>query len=151
MKKILVSACLAGCKCRYDGEAQTEDYIFELVKSNCAICVCPEQSGGLDTPRDPSERIGDRVVSIHGVDVTEEFTLGAYEALNIAQEMEIEMAILKSESPSCGKGTIYDGTFTGKLVKGNGLTCEVLMEHGIQVMDEKEGRVWFQSLERKKG
>ena len=142
-EKVLVSACLAGHNCRYDGKSQRVDYICDLVKQGIGVCICPEQMGGLDTPRVPSERVDDLVINKEGVDVTEEFELGAYEALNIAQEFEISRAILKSCSPSCGKGKIYDGTFTGTLVEGNGVTTELLMDYGIHVMDEIEGKEWY--------
>ena len=148
-KRCLVSACLAGKNCRYDGKSQKVDYVCDLVNRGIAICVCPEQMGGLDTPRVPSERVGDLVMSKEGVDVTEEFEFGAYEALNIAQEFEIDYAILKSDSPSCGKGRIYDGTFTGTFCEGNGFTTDVLLENDIVVMDEFEGKIWYNKYHKR--
>ncbi len=98
--------------------------------------MCPECYGGLTTPRTPSERLGDKVVSKNGVDVTAQFDNGANAALYLAELFNVKTAILKANSPSCGSGTIYDGTFTGTLVPGNGVTAELLKAHGIKIIDE---------------
>ena len=133
---ILVSACLAGFPCHYDGTSKTNEKIVQLVREDKAIPVCPEQLGGLTTPRLPSEIRNGRVFSSEGRDVTPEFEKGAAAVLQIAKEYGCTKAILKARSPSCGKGQIYDGTFSGKLVDGNGKTTELLLENGIEVITE---------------
>jgi uncharacterized protein YbbK (DUF523 family) len=138
MEKILVSKCLAGFCCRYDGGNNLVPEIKELVDGGLAVTACPEQLGGLPTPRIPSERVGEKVVSREGRDVTAEFTAGAEAALRIALEHGCRSAILKSRSPSCGKGCIYDGRFTGALITGNGVTTDLLLQHGIEVLTEDE-------------
>ena len=132
---IIVSACLAGYRCRYDGEIKPDQKIVSLVKSGQAVPVCPEMAGGLPCPRIPSERTadGERVLAKDGKDVTDAFLLGAEEALRIARLYGCTHAILKAKSPSCGCGEIYDGTFSGTLRKGNGVTAELLMQNGITV------------------
>ena len=138
MEKILISKCLAGFNCRYDGGNNLVPEIKELADEGVAVTACPEQLGGLPTPRIPSERIGNRVVSREGKDVTAEFTAGAEAALQIALEQGCRIAVLKSRSPSCGKGCIYDGHFTGELTAGNGVTTDLLLQHGIEVLTEDE-------------
>ena len=138
MEKILVSGCLAGFNCRYDGGNNLVPEIKQLFDSGLAVTACPEQLGGLPTPRIPSERIGGRVVNREGADVTAEFAAGAEAALRIARENGCRTAILKSRSPSCGKGCIYNGQFTGELVPGNGVTADLLLQHGIEVLTEEE-------------
>ena len=140
--KILVSACLAGEYCRWDGSTNLVPEIKSLVDSGNAVVVCPEELGGLPTPRLPSERIGGRVVSSDGRDVTAEFRYGAEEALWVCKEEGCRLAILKAKSPSCGKGIIHNGLFDGGLVQGNGVTAQLLMESGIAVMTEQE---WLDS------
>ena len=132
---IIVSACLAGYRCRYDGKLTPDSEIVDLVKSGKALPVCPEMLGGLPCPRVPSERTadGERVVTKEGTDVTEAFRRGADETLRLAQLYGCTRAILKARSPSCGKGTVYDGTFSGTLREGDGVTAELLMKHGITV------------------
>ena len=132
---IIVSACLAGYRCRYDGKTVPDDAIVDLVRTGNAIPVCPEILGGLPCPRVPSERTadGERVVTKEGADVTEAFRRGADETLRLAQRYGCTRAILKARSPSCGKGTVYDGTFSGTLREGDGVTAELLMKHGITV------------------
>ena len=132
---IIVSACLAGYRCRYDGKTVPDDAIVDLVRTGNAIPVCPEMLGGLPCPRVPSERTadGERVVTKEGTDVTEAFRRGADETLRLAQRYGCTQAILKARSPSCGKGTVYDGTFSGTLREGDGVTAELLMKHGITV------------------
>ena len=136
MNNVMVSACLFGIPCRYDGKSVTDGLLIEKIKKVChPIPFCPEVYGGLTTPRDPAERIGDKVVSNQGRDVTDEYMRGAEECLRLAKMMGCRYALLKSRSPSCGKGTIYDGTFSGKLTEGNGVTAQLLMENGIWVFD----------------
>lgn len=137
----LVSSCLVGIDCRYDGGSNTNKAIVELVKQGKAFPMCPEQLAGLSTPRTCCEIVGyhsdDRkVMSKDGRDVTKEFTEGAEKTLSIAKVMGIEAAILKSKSPSCGCGLIYDGTFSGTTIKGNGLAAELLIKNGIEVFTE---------------
>ena len=138
MEKILVSGCLAGFNCRYDGGNNLVPEIRQLVEDGLAVTACPEQLGGLPTPRIPSERMGSKVMSREGADVTAEFKAGAEAALRIALENGCRAAILKSRSPSCGKGCIYNGQFTGELVPGNGVTTDLLLHHGIEVLTEEE-------------
>ena len=137
MKKI-VSACLAGIKCCYDGKAQPCKIVMELVKQGKAIPVCPEQLGGLTTPRAAAEKKGDKVISKNGKDVTYQFVRGAKEALKIAQLNNCTEAITKIRSPSCSSGKIYDGTFTGKLIDGDGVFVKILKENNINVITEEE-------------
>lgn len=138
----IVSACLVGVNCRYDGKNNLDKRILELVKKGEAILVCPEQLGGLTTPRDPSEIVHEdgiiKVKSIKNKDVTDNFERGAMEVLKLAKEIGAEKAILKSKSPSCGCGTIYDGTFSRKLIQGNGVTAKLLIKNGIEVLTEED-------------
>lgn len=136
--KILISACLLGCACRYDGKSKPHPLAQELARRGLAVPVCPEQLGGLSTPRTPSERQGQRVVMQNGRDVTAEYRRGAEEALAIARLYGCQIAVLKERSPSCGHGEIYDGTFTGRLTDGDGVTAELLRENGITVYGESD-------------
>ena len=135
---ILVSACLLGCACRYDGQSKPYPLARELARRGLAVPVCPEQLGGLPTPRKPSERQGERVVMNDGRDVTTEYRRGAEEALCLARLYGCTAAVLKEKSPSCGSGRIYDGTFSGTLTDGDGVTAELLKENGIKVYGESE-------------
>ena len=146
--KILVSACLAGCKCRYDGGSEEVGYIVELTNSKKTVLVCPEQLGEMSTPRAPSERKGDKVVSIDGTDVTNQFMLGANKTLVCAKENKIAFAIMKSDSPSCGCGKIYNGNFDGTLVDGNGVTVDLLIDNGVKIMNEVEGELWYEQTKK---
>ncbi|MCE5257339.1 MAG: DUF523 domain-containing protein [Spirochaetaceae bacterium] len=135
---ILVSACLAGIPCRWDGESKGIPAIIALVREGEAIPVCPEQLGGLSTPREPSELCDGRVWSRTGSDVTGQFAKGAEITLEIARRFGCQEAILKARSPSCGKGLVYDGTFSGRLVRGNGITVQRLLDAGIAVRTEED-------------
>lgn len=135
---ILISACLLGCACRYDGQSKPCPAAQELARRGLAVPVCPEQLGGLSTPRRPSERRDGRVVMNDGRDVTAEYRRGAEEALHLARLYGCTAAVLKERSPSCGCGRIYDGTFTGTLTDGDGVTAEVLKENGVTVYGESE-------------
>jgi uncharacterized protein YbbK (DUF523 family) len=135
---IIVSACLAGVACRYDGAAKPCEKVIRLVAEGKAIPVCPEQLGGLPTPRASAEIIGNKVIRKDGVDVTDVFTRGAREALNLACLVGAKTTILKARSPSCGCGKIYDGSFTGRLVDGNGVFAEMCKKNGIEVRTEEE-------------
>jgi len=134
----LCSACLLGIKCRYDGKDALNKKVVELLKTGLLIPVCPEQLGGLPTPREPAEMVGKRVITRSGEDVTEKFMRGAEETLKIAKLLGVKEAILKQGSPSCGCGRIYNGTFSGKIVKGDGITASLLKKHGIKVITEEE-------------
>ena len=126
MEKILVSACLLGIPCRYDGKSMPNEKVMALKEKYTLIPVCPEIYGGLPTPRTPSERVGDLVLMKDGKDVTENYNRGADATLKIAEVNGAKIAILKAKSPSCGKGMIYDGTFSGTLTAGDGVTVEKL-------------------------
>lgn len=144
----IVSACLLGIKCRYDGESKPDDKVTELAKNETLIPVCPEQLGGLPTPRIPQEiqhGSGEEVLNgkikvknKEGEDVTGQFILGAEETLKIVKLLNIKEAILKARSPSCGYGQTYDGTFTDTLINENGVTAALLKREGIKVVTEEE-------------
>lgn len=133
----IVSACLAGVNCKYSGSNNENEKIVELVKQGKAIPICPEQLGGLPTPRPSCEIViqdGTRkVLTKEGQDCTREFMEGAEKTLAIARITEADTAILQPRSPSCGHGQIYDGTFSGRLIEGSGLTAELLRKNGIIV------------------
>lgn len=134
-----VSACLLGEPCRYDGKAQPSGEIQALAASHVLVPICPEQLGGLPTPRTPSEIQPDgRIVDRNGLDRTEAFRAGAREALEIAREHGCTCAILKSRSPSCGVREIYDGTFTGTTVAGRGIAAAMLGDAGLALFDEND-------------
>jgi uncharacterized protein YbbK (DUF523 family) len=135
---ILISACLLGIRCRYDGKAKYDARIEKLMEKHHLIPVCPEIYGGLSTPRDPSERAGDKVMGKSGQDVTAAFERGAQETLALAKLLGCGYAILKERSPSCGHGRIYDGTFSGRLADGNGVTAELLEKNGVTVLGESQ-------------
>lgn len=136
---LLISACLLGYCCRFDGSnnGPMEDLIH-LKQTYHLIPICPEQLGGLTTPRLPAERLGDRVVNSEGVDISEQYARGAKEALRLARLFGCKYAILKSRSPSCGVDEIYDGTFTHTVVRRSGTTAELLQANGITVLDETQ-------------
>jgi len=136
--KLLISAYLLGCCCRYDGTAKTCLPAAELLTRYVVVPVCPEQLGGLPTPRPPAERQGERVMAKGGLDVTGPYRRGAEETLKLCRLLGCEAAVLKERSPSCGCGRIYDGTFSGTLTAGNGVTAELLMEHKIPVFGESQ-------------
>ncbi|MBQ8546050.1 MAG: DUF523 domain-containing protein [Clostridia bacterium] len=136
--KILVSACLLAYPCRYDGKSKPCEEVVLLKKEHTLIPVCPEELGGLKTPRIPAEIKGDRVVRQDGKDVTLEYNLGAEKTLQIAKEQGIFVAILKSKSPSCGNKQIYDGNFEKRLIDGKGITARLLENNNIKVISENE-------------
>ena len=133
---ILVSACLLGVRCRYDGASKLNETVLRLREHQTLIPVCPEQLGGLATPRPPAERQGAAVRTQSGVDVTEQYRKGAEEALRLCRLYGCEAAVLKERSPSCGSGAVYDGSFSGVLTTGDGVTAELLAAHGIPVYGE---------------
>lgn len=147
-RKILCSACLIGVKCRYDGQIKPNEKVLAMASEADLIPICPEQLGGQATPRPPAEIIGGdgkdvlngkiKVKEPDGTDVTNCFISGAYETLKIAQILGVNEAILKQRSPSCGSGQIYDGTFTKKVVKGDGATTALLKQNGLKVISEED-------------
>ncbi len=135
--KILISACLLGVNCRYNAKKlEVSEEIARLMEKHALAPFCPEVYGGLATPREPSEIRGGRVYSRAGDDVTEAFRRGAEEGLALAKRMGCECAVLKERSPSCGAGKIYDGTFSGNLVDGDGFLAAILKREGIPVVGE---------------
>ena len=138
MEKILISACLVGDKVKYDGRSNYNDKVKLLLEKYELVPFCPEVEGGLKIPRMPSERVKDRIKTKDGRDVTKQFDKGAELALNICLYLGIKIAILKENSPSCGSHKIYDGTFSNKLVDGEGVTTELLKRKGIKVISEDE-------------
>lgn len=139
----LVSSCLAGVNCRYNGGNSENKVVVELVKEGLAIPICPEQLAGLPTPRPSCEIVIDdlgqsKVLSSNGEDFTKAFVEGAEKTLEIAKIIGVKKAILQSKSPTCGYSCIYDGTFSGKLIKGNGLAAELLMNSGIEIYTEED-------------
>ena len=136
--KILVSACLLGENCKYSGGNNKCDEIIELGKKHKLIPICPECFGGLPIPRVPSEIKDGRVYAKTGEDLTNEFNDGAEKALYVAEESGCQLAVLKERSPSCGFGEIYDGSFSGKTIRGNGITAQLLYDHGIVILGETQ-------------
>lgn len=133
----LVSACLTGRPCRYDGTACAVPALKRLADAGLAIPVCPEELGGLPTPRQPAEICQGRVITAQGREVTAQFAQGAEAVLNLARRHGLKLAILKARSPSCGCGPIYDGTFTRTLTPGQGITAAKLLRSNILVLDEE--------------
>lgn len=133
-EKILISACLIGLNCKYNGGNNENSKLVELMKEKDLIPICPEQLGGLKTPRASAERTQEKVLTKEGIDVTKEYQKGAEEVLNLAKKLNIKKAILKSRSPSCGIDEIYDGTFSHTLIKRDGVTAELLKKNGIEVI-----------------
>ena len=136
MSNILVSACLLVADCKYNGKNNRNENVLRLMEKHTLIPVCPEQLGGLATPREPSEKSGERVISKSGTDVTENYKKGADEVLKIACLYGCKRAVLKAKSPSCGSGKVYDGTFSGTLIDGDGVTAQLLKQNGIEVQNE---------------
>lgn len=138
MTMIMVSACLAGLHCRYDGGEQSNEAVLRLMAEGKAIPVCPEQLGGLSTPRLPCEIVNRRVIRQDGVDVTAEFERGARDALSLARLAGAREAILKARSPSCGAGMIYNGTFSHTVVPGDGFFASLCRAEGISLKTEED-------------
>ena len=138
MEKILVSACLLGINCKYDGSNNKNEKVLEYIKDKEVIPICPEIMGGLPTPRVPSERVGDKVLTSENSDVTNNFIKGANETLYLAKMFNIKKALLKAKSPSCGNGVIYDGTFSHNKIAGYGVTAELLKENEIEIITEDD-------------
>jgi len=142
--RILISACLLGVSCRYDGASKPHPLAEALAKKHTLIPVCPEQLGGLPTPRLPAERQGGQVVAKDGTDVTAQYRRGAEETLRLCKLFGCKAAVLKERSPSCGRGEIYDGTHSGTLTAGDGVTAQLLAEHGIAVYGESRIEEFFE-------
>jgi len=138
---IIVSACLAGCECRYDGKSNEIAVLKNLVLTNKAIALCPEKLGGLSTPRIACEIVESsnelKVMGQDNNDYTTQFTQGAQIVANVAKALNCKKVILKANSPSCGYGKIYDGSFSGKYRKGNGITSQLLADNGVQILNEE--------------
>ena len=134
----LCSACLLGINCNYKGKSKYNEKVAELAKKEVLIPVCPEQLGGLPTPRDPVEIKGNKAITIKGEDFTQDFIRGAEETLKIAKLFNCKEAILKHDSPSCGCGKIHDGTFSDKLISGDGITTKILKLNGIKVISDED-------------
>lgn len=139
---IIISACLCGCNCKYNGKNNENEQCVNLFKKGKAVLVCPEQLGGMTTPRPPSEikKVEGKkyVFTNENKDVTSNFKKGAKEALNIAKLVNAKVAILKNGSPSCGSTLIYNGNFENKKIKGEGFTAKMLRENGIKVLSEDD-------------
>lgn len=145
---IIISACLCGVNCKYNGKNNLKDGVEKLLKEGKVIPVCPEQLGGMETPREPHEIVNStaleilrgkgKVLSETYKDSTDKFVKGAYETLKIAKALGVKEAILKSNSPSCGFGSIYDGNFSGKKIRGNGITAELLQKENIKIYNEEQ-------------
>lgn len=136
--KILVSACLLGKNCKYNGGNNLNQSVLDCIEGHEVIGVCPEQLGGLSTPRLPAEMVEGIVTNKEGISVDAEFRKGAQTALAAALEKKVDLAILQSRSPSCGVKEIYDGSFSGKKVKGQGVFARLLTKYGIKVLDAED-------------
>jgi len=153
VEKVLVSSCLLGQAVRYDGghNLMESKLVQTWLEQGRIVAICPECAGGLPTPRPPAERVGQRILTAQGEDVTYAFSLGADLALKLAQQEGIKVAILKARSPSCGNRQIYDGQFAKQLIAGQGLTAEKLSAAGITVFNEFElsaAAAWVAELEQ---
>lgn len=138
MNKILISSCFLGNKVRYDGETKSivDPQITTWQQQGCLVVICPEVSGGLSVPRARAEQVGNKVIDEFGVDVSEQFQQGAVQALALCQKQQIKFALLKEYSPSCGSRQIYNGEFNGTKIDGQGVTAQLLSEHGIKIYSE---------------
>lgn len=136
--KIAVSACLVGKNTKYDGTNNYNKAVMEYLKDKEYILICPEVTGGLPTPRVPSERVNDKVINKENVDVTHNFVIGSSKTLEELKKQNIELVIVKSKSPSCGYKQIYDGTFTGTIIEGNGVFTELAVKNGLKILTEKD-------------
>jgi uncharacterized protein YbbK (DUF523 family) len=148
MDGYLVSACLLGICTRYDGGCCPVPRLIQLAARGLAVPICPEMAGGLPVPRPPAEIVGGdgqavldrqaRVLTVDGEDVTEAFLFGARQALETANRLGIGQVALKDDSPSCGCRRIYDGTFSGRMMSGQGVTAALLQRNGITVLSEED-------------
>lgn len=136
--KIMVSACLMGENCKYNGGNNLNEKVLNYVKGHQVITVCPEVMGGLPTPRIPAEIVNNVVTTKDGRNVDKEFRTGAEMALQIAKENQIDLVVLQSRSPSCSPKQIYDGSFSGKKIEGQGIFAKLLIENGFRVIDVED-------------
>lgn len=136
--KIGVSACLLGENCKYNGKNNFSSKLEEILKNHDLVAICPEVLGGLPIPRDPAEIVGEIVRTKDGRSVDDEFKKGAKKALELIKRSKVELVVLQSRSPSCGIGKIYDGSFTGKLINGDGIFAKLLKEEGIKAIDVED-------------
>src|SRR5690349_2674602 len=143
-----VSACLAGESCTFRGGHHVLSKIKEMVENEKAVMICPEVLAGLSIPRDPCEIRNGKVYSNQGKEETKAYYHGAYKALEILKEKHIKVVLLKSKSPSCGQGKIYDGSFNHTLIDGDGIAVQVFKKHGIRVFNENELETFFEYLEK---
>ncbi len=150
-KTIVVSACLLGENCKYNGKNNLTEGVLKLKEKYNVCPVCPECLGGLKIPREPSEIKGGGVFSKSGEERTLQYKKGAERALKIAKEAGAKAAVMKERSPSCGCGQVYDGSFTHTLVKGNGVTAELFLQNGIRVFGESEVKEAVKFLEKDEG
>ena len=144
---IAVSACLLGENCKYNGGNNYNLELSEFLKDYDVIKVCPEMLGGLSVPRVPAEILNGNVINKEGIDITNNYVEGAKKTLSIALENDIKVAILKKNSPSCGMGMIYDGTFSHTLVSGDGIAAKLLKENGIRILNEENYKEYFKKYE----
>lgn len=147
---ILISACLLGQKCRYDGKSKPVKDILKLEEFYDLIPICPESLGGLKIPRAPAEIKGDRVLNKNNKDVTENYNTGAYWASAVARMKNVKLAVLKERSPSCGVHFIHDGSFTDKVIPGQGITARKLLKQGVKVINEEEALELYKRLKEGK-
>ena len=138
MEKLLISACLLGVSCRYDGKSKPNENVIKLMEKYELVPVCAEIMGGLPTPRVPAEISGEKVITKDGRDVTEEYIKGAEEVLRLGKLFGAKKALLKEKSPSCGSGIIHNGKFDGGFVPGFGKTAKLLAENGFEVFGESQ-------------
>ncbi|BES64106.1 hypothetical protein SANA_05450 [Gottschalkiaceae bacterium SANA] len=146
MGKMIVSACLVGCACRYDGKSMPDPLLKAMFEAGDLIAVCPELLGGLDTPRNPAEIVSEDPVELftnQGIDVTTAYRSGADQAVAVAKSIDAKLAILKSKSPSCGSKQIYDGSFQRQVISGAGVTTRAMRTAGIEVVNEEEASKRF--------
>lgn len=144
--KIIVSACLLGYNVKYDGKSNLNSELVNFLSNYEVISICPEVMGGLSIPRVPAEIKNNKVINQDGLDVTNEYNLGAQKTLEIAKKENIKVAILKERSPSCGSINIYDGTFTHTKINGLGITAKLLKENGIIVLNEENYKDYFKGV-----
>lgn len=149
MEKILISACLLGDKCKYDGKSDYNPLIKELLEYYELVPVCAELYGGLGVPRDPAEIKDGKVINKSGRDVTRQYEEGAEKVYNICLYLGIRTAILKDHSPSCGSTTIHDGSFTSKMIKGEGITTRFLKMKGVTVIPDIEIESFLEKAKQK--
>ena len=138
MIKIAVSACLIGKNTKYDGGNNYNEAVMEYLKDKEYITICPEVEGGLTTPRDPSEKVGNKILSNKGKDVTKNFVIGATSSLQKILDNDIKIVIVKAKSPSCGYKEIYDGSFNRKIIEGNGVFTDLALKHNLLIYTEKD-------------